>query len=246
MEISFHWKHIQFAPFIVIGVANLYCKFNNKNRLCGSYFGLVVDLIGGPLLLFDSTRLFPLIFGCMFHLANFTLFSIGVFPALMLSTMVLYIEPTRIKQVLNLLIKSKISPTPQSSSSSKSTPIQFYLTMTLIILHLVIPLRHFMFSSRPNWTNQIYFNWRMMLNQEDTLVRWLASESFSNENTTIYSFTSDMDMVKLTDYQRQQMKHDPVLLLNFAQIVVKPSMQKLLPNSDIQITIDAWKSVNNR
>ena len=85
-----------------------------------------------------------------------------------------------------------------------------------------------------------------MLNQEDTLVRWLASESFSNENTTIYSFTSDMDMVKLTDYQRQQMKHDPVLLLNFAQIVVKPSMQKLLPNSDIQITIDAWKSVNNR
>jgi hypothetical protein len=77
-------------------------------------------------------------------------------------------------------------------------------------------------------------------------VRWLAAESFSNDNATIYSFTSDMEIARLTDYQRQQMKHDPVLLLNFAQIVIKPAMQKLLASPDVEITIDVWRSVNNR
>ncbi len=79
---------------------------------------------------------------------------------------------------------------------------------------------------------------------QDTLVRWLASENSVENSLPVYSFSSEMNVVRLTDYQRQQMKHDPVLLLNYAQKVIKPAMEK--KGSNFTITIDAWKSVNNR
>jgi vitamin K-dependent gamma-carboxylase len=118
--------------------------------------------VGGPLLLFEKTKKIPLLFGCLFHLSNSMLFTIGVFPALMLSTMVLYIDPNTLRGILGYSRNLRTVSSPKDSTLS----VKFYITLIFILLNVLIPLRPFIFTSRPNWSSQVYFNWRMMLNQE--------------------------------------------------------------------------------
>ncbi|XP_053388971.1 vitamin K-dependent gamma-carboxylase-like isoform X2 [Mercenaria mercenaria] len=55
--------------------------------------GLTIDLFSGFLLLFDQTRPIAFVFLGMFHLMNSQLFSIGMFPWMMLATMPLFCHP---------------------------------------------------------------------------------------------------------------------------------------------------------
>ena len=76
------------------------------------------------------------------------------------------------------------------------------------------------------------------------LVRWLAS---SPSSTKLFGIVSSEPYVRLTDYQREIMKKDPVCIVDFAKKFVPPICKELnFSNSINNVYVDAWRSVNGR
>ena len=74
--------------------------------------GLIYDLVIGFFLIFKKTRIIGFIFVLIFNSLNFFLFKdvgeIGVFPFLMISTLVLFIDPVKIQKLLKLKKNDKV------------------------------------------------------------------------------------------------------------------------------------------
>lgn len=77
-----------------------------------SYGGLAFDLAVGPMLLSRRTR--PWILPCVigFHLTNAVVFSIGVFPWMMLGACVLFLEPETVRAPLQRIWRGLALPMP--------------------------------------------------------------------------------------------------------------------------------------
>lgn len=80
-------SHYVFAPF------RLVLSQEQVSLYIVHLGGLSIDLVSGFLLLFDKTRPIAFVFLGMFHLMNSQLFSIGMFPWMMLATMPLFCYP---------------------------------------------------------------------------------------------------------------------------------------------------------
>ena len=58
-----------------------------------SYGGLLLDLLAVPLLLWRRTRLLTFVALILFHINNAYMFSIGIFPWLMIAATTIYFDP---------------------------------------------------------------------------------------------------------------------------------------------------------
>lgn len=65
-----------------------------------SYGGLLLDLLAVPLLLWKRTRLVSYIALCLFHLSNAAMFSIGIFPWLMIAATLIFYPPDLPKRLI--------------------------------------------------------------------------------------------------------------------------------------------------
>ena len=116
------------------------------NNLFSNYFiislftfsGLIYDLVIGFFLIFKRTRILGFIFVLIFNSLNFFLFKdvgeIGVFPFLMISTLVLFIEPVKIQKLLKVKKKEKIILHNKSFVN--------HLIVFFIIVQILLPFRH--------------------------------------------------------------------------------------------------------
>ena len=87
-----------------------------------SYGGLIVDLLGVPLLLWRPTRLAAFIVVISFHLINATLFQIGIFPWFMIAATVLFFPPDLPRTLVparRMRNQPVLSPGRASSCSSR-------------------------------------------------------------------------------------------------------------------------------
>ncbi|XP_052764482.1 vitamin K-dependent gamma-carboxylase-like isoform X2 [Mya arenaria] len=82
--IAGHWV---FAPF------RLLLTEEQVSLYIVHFGGLIIDLSMGFLMFFDKTRNLAFAFGASFHIMNSQLFSIGMFPWMMLATMPLFCSP---------------------------------------------------------------------------------------------------------------------------------------------------------
>lgn len=104
---------------------------------------------------------------------------------------------------------------------------------------------------------------------QDTLLRYIAQDTAEATNPH-YSYTTDMaEIFRLTDYQRTQMKHDPVMVIQFAQHMIYPIARRKYDSlngynetlaleagnggvsgngkpSRVVMNVDIWRSLNNR
>ena len=133
-----------------------------------SYGGLVIDLIGVPLLLWKPTRWVALAFMMMFHLLNAKLFHIGIFPWMMIAaTIVLFLPP---ELVGKCRFWNRQDADPAASTNNVQTrfalpPFTRILLLTFVVLQLVIPFRHFLYPGSVALTREGHcFSWRMKLN----------------------------------------------------------------------------------
>jgi len=211
------------------------------------YFSFFVDLFGSFLHLFPRTRSLALFLSVLFHLLNSQIFRIETFPLTMIVSSVLWLEPQTCQKIFPFSVplslsnkKSEIAPTKNSC---------FLLTaLIFLIIQLLLPLRPYLLSQDPNWTNEgSLFSWRMMLNQEDTLVKWLVKD---NENKEVpprfWSIQSSMRGVNLTDYVREQLKQDPLMIQDFSHSFAVPFSRSLGLSPNISVFVEAWRSLNGR
>ena len=137
-----------------------------------SYGGLLYDLFVIPLLLWKRTRIPALIFSVMFHVGNHFLFTIGIFPWLMLAATFVLFPPLELSR---LRFWKKTTRTEFESQTEPESPTVFQLQSIMkwllygfLTIQLLLPFRHFLYPSNVTLSREGHcFSWRMKLNTRD-------------------------------------------------------------------------------
>jgi len=198
-----------------------------------SYGGLLLDLLVVFFLINKRTRTWALGFILFFHLNNFILFLIGIFPFLSVTLTLLYFEPDFPIRIWNWLearlgFLKKIGKWWQGLFELKEgqswndtliySSVQRHFiqgAVGLFMLFMVLmPLRHHLFEGPVAWTEEGHrYSWRMMLRQKR------AYGSFTIKNLA----TNTTEKVKLKKYltkrQIRKMRTHPDMILQFAHFL---------------------------
>lgn len=152
-----------------------------------SYAGLVFDLLIVPLLLWRKSRLVAYVAAVMFHLMNSVLFTIDIFPWMMILVTTIFFAPDWPRRLLRR---------PQPMASEKATvtsdtprPIQraaLAVAGIFVMWQLTFPLRHFAYPGNPSWTEEGQnFAWRMMMHHKDLFIRFYATDGLTGRTVQV-------------------------------------------------------------
>ncbi len=110
-----------------------------------SYGGLLFDLLIPLLLLFKPTRVPAIVGVLIFNISNQIVFEIGVFPMVMISSLILFLDS-------GLSLKKIEKPNPK----------MIFICLYFLFLS-IIPFRHLFYPGNVVWTEEGYFfSWRMI------------------------------------------------------------------------------------
>ncbi len=186
-----------------------------------SYLGIFVDLILPFFLLPRRTRAFALIALACFHLSNAVLFSIGIFPWLMLSCNLLFLSPSW-PRMLPARVKSLL-PLPDNANlqffKALKLPARPPLSLTAFVLlgsylliQILLPLRHHLYPGDVAWTEEGHrFSWRMKLRDKQGSAVFFVTQP--GESTRLRIEPAD----ELEEFQVRKMTCEPDMLLVYAQ-----------------------------
>ena len=208
-----------------------------------SYGGLVFDLSVIPLILFKRTRWIAVAWMFAFHLLNSQLFSISVFPWLMLLATPVFFPPSWSRKLLQWFGSKKnseerIAEQPGTSAGKKRLVV---LALSMhVLFQLLIPLRHFTYPGQVNWTEEGHrFAWHMMLRQKyGDAVFVVVTDPFWNQKKLVYP------REYLTPRQQINMAFQPDMILQFAHFLAEEQRQAGNPNVEVYAVVEA--SLNSR
>ena len=149
-----------------------------------SYAGLLLDLSIVPLLLWRRTRLIAYIAATVFHLMNSVLFSIDVFPWMMILLTTIFFTPDWPRK----LLRRPLLTIPEEGSLAPSPMQRVVLGVVgiFVVWQLVFPLRHLAYPGNANWTEEGQnFAWRMMLHNKDLFIRFYATDGLTGKTVEI-------------------------------------------------------------
>ncbi len=155
-----------------------------------TWSGMLFDLLIVPALLWRRTRWIAVGLGMGFHLLNSQLFSIGVFPWLMIAATTLFFEPDWARRV-GLIPRGKVAGkqvgkktrkghdgVPSAAPAPPPPPLGRLGRIALaawVGIQLLLPLRHFAYPGNVDWTEEgTRFSWRMKLRDKQGPVRFTA------------------------------------------------------------------------
>lgn len=135
-----------------------------------AYGGLIFDLLVGFMLMWRPTRVLAIALCFFFHISNKLLFDIAIFPYLMLATLVLFIDPARVRRLV------APSRTPDMAMPARPSRAVVAILVVYVCLQLLVPFRHLVYPGNANWTEEgQLFAWRMMLRHKHArLSVWIS------------------------------------------------------------------------
>lgn len=229
-----------------------------------SWSGLLFDLLIGFMLFSSKWRRIawlPLLF---FHVSNHFLWTIGIFPWLMLCLTSIYFAPNWARSAWGELIKSpkvffytilktlyyknlwkwlfpKGNPsTPSTFSEGKTNRVVLVGIIVLMGFQAIFPLRHLFYKGDPSWTGEGHlFAWRMMLMEDVGAFKMTVRIPKSGEEFPV-SFESYMNFLQFSRISRT-----PKSILRFAHFIRDEVEQKGGVENPV-IKLEIWKSVNER
>ncbi len=112
-----------------------------------TYGGILFDLSVPFLLLYKPTRKLAFLFVVLFNVTNHVVFEIGIFPFLMMGSLILFLDHEKVEG-------ETIAPPPAWVKWS---------AILLIVIQMLIPFRHVLYPGNVVWTEEGYFfSWRMI------------------------------------------------------------------------------------
>ena len=211
-----------------------------------SYGGLLFDLFIVPLLLWRRTRPFALAGAIGFHLANNTLFSIGIFPWLMIAGTMLFLSPDwprRLLQRLRLLRPTKTGARSKPAAPTGLRRGQWAIASILglyFLAQLLMPLRHHLYPGNVQWTTEGHrFSWMMKLNDKQP----------SNLRFSVMGLSKSAEEKVITPpsprrWQERRMATRPDLILQFAHYVADELRKQGF--EDFEVHAETSVSLNGR
>eukprot|EP00008_Paramoeba_atlantica_P005455 CAMPEP_0201490266 /NCGR_PEP_ID=MMETSP0151_2-20130828/25855_1 /ASSEMBLY_ACC=CAM_ASM_000257 /TAXON_ID=200890 /ORGANISM="Paramoeba atlantica, Strain 621/1 / CCAP 1560/9" /LENGTH=374 /DNA_ID=CAMNT_0047876165 /DNA_START=500 /DNA_END=1625 /DNA_ORIENTATION=+ len=164
-----------------------------------SYAGIIYDAIAVPLMVYKPTRPIGMAFSIFFHLSNKLIFSIGIFPWMMIAMDVIYVsDPNQPVNVISEAIygkedgleveqkkKKKTGKVVNRKKKKKKEPLPSKLVQKLVVLAIVIffcfqfffPLRHYMIPGDVAWNEYGHlYSWRMKLRDKNCNIYSVEAE----------------------------------------------------------------------
>ncbi|XP_068957189.1 vitamin K-dependent gamma-carboxylase isoform X2 [Petaurus breviceps papuanus] len=246
-NLSRHWLFDPFKLVLSEGMTSL---------LVVHWCGLLLDLLAGFLLFFDASRAIGLLFVSYFHCMNSQLFSIGMFPFVMLASSPLFCSPDWPRRLVSCspwwlqgLLPSTADAQPSLScvykrGRAKGSPqarlrhrLGAVFTLLYLLEQLFLPYSHFITQGYNNWTNGLYgYSWDMMVH----------SRSHQHVKITYRDGrTGELGYLNPGVFtQSRRWKDHADMLKQYAMC-----LHRLLPNynvSEPQIYFDVWVSINDR
>ena len=172
-----------------------------------TFSGLIYDLVIGFFLIFKRTRILGFIFVLIFNSLNFFLFKdvgeIGVFPFLMISTLVLFIDPDKIQKLLKVKKNEKVILQNKSFVN--------LLIIFFIIAQVLLPFRHVLVKGNVDYNGVGQrFAWRMKIMYKESKIDFFLKNKLTGDKYNV-------DVTKmLTPIQYNNLKYYPDLILPLA------------------------------
>jgi vitamin K-dependent gamma-carboxylase-like protein len=198
-----------------------------------SWGGLLFDLLIVPLIAWRRTRLLAVVGAIAFHLLNARLFSIGIFPWLMLTVSTVFFEPGWPRKVFAFIERTPgDAPPPWPVSRTVLS-----LGVGYLAFQVAFPLRHFLYPGPVAWTEEGHrFSWRMKLRDKEASVRIVSRDAKTGESWT-------EPLGNLTSRQRRDMAAHPDMILQYAHHLAEIYREE---GREVEIHATAKVSLNGR
>jgi hypothetical protein len=224
-----------------------------------SWGGAIFDLLIVPALLWRKTRIPALLLAVTFHLTNSQLFTIGVFPWLMIAATLLFLEPDwpRRAGILGRRAAPGRAPgsaprgAPRGASGTAPGPanaptpgalsrVGRVVLAIYVAVQLFVPLRHVLYAGDVDWTEEgNRFAWRMKLRDKRGEMTFVAVDPAARKVYPLEGLEA-----ALTPAQRRMMIHDPEMMRQFAHWLGERMNKAGYGNVQVRVRTDI--SLNGR
>lgn len=209
-----------------------------------SWAGAAFDCTIVGFLLWRRTRLAAWLVVIAFHVATWRLFSIGVFPWLMIGVTTVFFDPSWPRRLVQRLRCDRALNSPSSedlptASQARSRP-RFVLPIALIwvVFQVLIPLRHLGIDGDYRWTGEGYrWSWNVLATERGGDVSFRITDSANGRTWT----TAAVD--RYTPLQWKAMSTDAELIRQAAHSIADDYASEGL---DVEVRVDAFVSLNGR
>jgi hypothetical protein len=162
-----------------------------------AYGGIFFDGMIIPMLLWRRTRWIGVVLAVGFHLANSIIFQIGIFPYMMIGSMVLFFTPEQIQR--RFFPKRSPEDTSDSPPLSKSMLV---LLLSFLILNILLPLRHHLMPGDVTYTEEGHkMSWRMMLRAKSaeypSFFEVVDAETGVRQRINVADYLTDKQLAKV-------------------------------------------------
>jgi len=212
-----------------------------------SWLGMLFDTFVIFALMWKKTRWLAYLAVVFFHTMTGILFQIGVFPLVMIFSVIIFFSSAFHEKVLNrlsrIIVGGKIFEEPSDKPLTTSTPgnpspvIASFL-IVFFLFQLLFPWRYLLYKGNVFWTEEGYrFAWRVMLMEKaGTATFYVKNGPDGREGSVInHQF--------LNPHQEKQMAMQPDLILQYAHHLKEHFQNKGMKNpqvrADVQVTLNA-------
>lgn len=203
--------------------------------------GLLFDLLIVPAVLWQRTRIAAFVCAIAFHLSNSFMFSIHVFPWLMIGATTVFFAPDWPERVLSWTTAGDGSAGPQTADATHRSISRATFAVLLVYcsFHVLWPIRHFLYEGNTGWTEQgHYFSWRMMLRGKTVGLRYYLTDPATG-------LTQQADIRRfLNPEQHAKFAKDPEMILELAHELAWEFHRKTGRNAEVRALVLA--SLNGR
>ena len=203
-----------------------------------NYGGLAFDLFIVPLLLWRRTRVFAFLWAASFHFLNATIFSIGIFPWLMLAATTLYFRPDWPRRIFRRWRWTETTGVPEPAAYP---PLALSLIGVYLAIQLLVPFRHFLYPGNVHWTEEGHrFSWHMKLRDKESTARFIVTDAISGRSWHV------SPRLYLTPRQMNKMSNRPDMILRMAHHIAKDQARRRNIDHPLEVRATVMTSLNRR
>lgn len=201
-----------------------------------SWAGALFDCTIVALLLWRRTRLWAWFAVVVFHVATWRIFSIGVFPWLMIGVTTLYFAPDWPRRfVPRRTSHSRAATPPERLAVPRLVPPA---AIAWVALQLLVPLRQHVIPGNAAWTGEGYrLSWQVLLVEKGGWVTFRVTDTENGVTTT----TTGADLY--TPLQWKVMSTEPDLIRQAAHAI---AASHGADGQRVEVRADAFVSLNGR
>lgn len=209
-----------------------------------TYGGLLYDLLVIPALLYKPTRALAYCMSIGFHLMNFYLFNIGIFPWFMLATTTIFFATSWPREFLNFFWPERFKLINLESNNNFSNNktlsyVGFACLAAHICFQIIFPLRHFIYPGYVGWSEEGHnFSWHMKLRDKTGTIVFTVKNPTTGKSEIIDNSRF------LMRRQIYKMACRPYLALQFAHFL--RDLYSSPHETPVEVYADTWISLNGR